>query len=40
MSKLMKEMDEDCDVSCIENTTNNCQKHFKMFKTQNTSSQL
>uniref|UniRef100_A0A2H8TH86 non-specific serine/threonine protein kinase n=1 Tax=Melanaphis sacchari TaxID=742174 RepID=A0A2H8TH86_9HEMI len=38
MSKLMKEMDDDCNVSCsaAENGSSDmCQTHFKMFKTHN-----
>ncbi|XP_026823481.1 uncharacterized protein LOC113561334 isoform X2 [Rhopalosiphum maidis] len=40
MSKLMKEMDDDCNVPCsgAENESNEiCRTHFKMFKTHNSS---
>lgn len=40
MSKLTKEMDDDCNVPCNAsgNASNEkCRTHFKMFKTYNTS---
>lgn len=40
MSKLMKEMDDDCNVSCsaVENGPKEmCQTHFKIFKTHSSS---
>jgi len=38
MSKLMKEMDDNCDVSCsADGNDEMCRTHFKMFKTHNSS---